>query len=57
MADITMCTNNVCDYKEHCYKYQAKPNPYWQSYAYFDRMMDAGKCYEPITQRKKELPE
>ena len=32
MADITMCRpTNDCPVKETCYRYTAKPNPYWQS--------------------------
>ena len=32
MPDITMCTGN-CPVNEFCYRYMAKPNPYWQSYS------------------------
>lgn len=36
MADITMCTNNLCPNATRCYRVTASPNEYWQSMAFFD---------------------
>ena len=35
MVDISMCLNYWCPHKDTCYRYQAKPNEYWQSYSSF----------------------
>lgn len=35
MADITMCSNTSCKIREKCYRQQANPNPFWQSWAIF----------------------
>lgn len=35
MPDITMCSNEKCADFKKCYRAQAKPNPYRQSYAEF----------------------
>lgn len=36
MPDITMCTGRngaiVCPLRTQCYRYMAKPNPWWQSF-------------------------
>lgn len=32
MPDITMCAGKDCPLKDKCYRFTAKPNPYWQSY-------------------------
>ena len=34
--DITMCHNAECPVKERCYRWAAKPHPYWQSYTVFE---------------------
>ena len=48
MPDITMCKPQYCELREHCYRYMAIPNEYWQSYADFsyDRNNDTknDKC-------------
>lgn len=36
MADITMCTNNLCPMSNDCYRSKAIPNHHWQSYSFFD---------------------
>lgn len=36
MPDITMCNNNECILNSDCYRYNAEPNPYWQSWSYFE---------------------
>jgi|FreactTroBogLake_1042271.scaffolds.fasta_scaffold00757_15 hypothetical protein len=36
MADITMCKNTECELKDTCYRFLAKANEYWQSYAKFE---------------------
>ena len=35
MIDITMCCSKDCPRKSTCYRHEAKPNPYWQSYSDF----------------------
>ena len=35
MADITMCTQNLCPNAKHCYRVQATPSD-WQIMAAFD---------------------
>lgn len=32
MPDITMCEGGGCDLKSTCYRHNAEPNPYRQSY-------------------------
>lgn len=32
MSDITMCEGTGCPMRESCYRYNAEPNPYRQSY-------------------------
>ncbi len=36
MPDISMCANERCNKKEECYRKQANPSKYWQSYSYHD---------------------
>lgn len=43
MADISMCSNNLCPNKETCYRHEATPNPLWQSYMHFTFKSD-GSC-------------
>jgi hypothetical protein len=35
MPDIAMCRNEKCERRFSCYRYMAKPNKKWQSYAEF----------------------
>lgn len=35
MPDITLCTNKDCPIRSACYRYRAKPDKYWQSFANF----------------------
>ena len=42
MSDITMCLNKECSLKDNCYRFNAKPNPYRQSYGSFKPVGD--KC-------------
>lgn len=35
MADITMCTNELCPNAASCYRVTATPSERWQSYASF----------------------
>jgi len=32
MPDISMCSGEGCELRRTCYRYNAKPNPFWQSY-------------------------
>lgn len=36
MPDITMCRNKFCEKRDKCYRQQARPSEYMQSYLYFD---------------------
>lgn len=36
MPDITMCMNDGCPLAGSCYRHEAKPNEYWQSFAMFE---------------------
>lgn len=40
MADITKCTNSECELKEHCYRWTAKSNEYWQSVRKYEFTID-----------------
>jgi len=42
MPDISMCCNRDCPIREKCYRYRARPDKYWQSYAFFEYKDD--KC-------------
>jgi len=42
MADITKCTNDTCPLRKTCYRYTAKSDSEWQSYAKFE-YIDLGK--------------
>ena len=36
MCDISMCSNGFCPLKEECYRFNAKPNEFRQSYGQFE---------------------
>ena len=40
MANIAMCANESCPLKLSCYRYMAKPDQEWQSYARFEWKKD-----------------
>jgi len=42
MADITMCVNDACPFKDNCYRQTATPHPTRQSYASFKYTVDFG---------------
>ena len=49
MADITMCMDMSCPERLSCYRYQAIPNPYRQSYlAESPRKMDGCDYYSKV---------
>lgn len=43
MPDITMCNNVVCTKRSTCYRFQADPKPFWQSWSNFEQRED-GEC-------------
>jgi hypothetical protein len=43
MPDFSMCKNYLCPLSEKCYRFTAKPDPMWQSYALFEPESD-GTC-------------
>ena len=36
MPDISMCKNENCESKKHCYRYTATPSQYMQAYMLFE---------------------
>jgi len=44
MPDITMCQDKECNLKLKCYRYTAKPNPYYQSYFTDKVKIDRNVC-------------
>lgn len=38
MPDITMCMSKDCPKKNECYRYIAKPDKYYQSYADYEKI-------------------
>ena len=40
MADISMCINEFCPIKDHCERYKATPNEFYQAYGDFDYYYD-----------------
>lgn len=44
MSDISMCHGIGCPIKDNCYRHEAKPNEFWQTY--FAEM--PGFWWEPI---------
>lgn len=53
MPDISMCHNEECRKRFHCYRYLAKPDE-WQSYSSFVSDSDTKRCeYYIHTDTKK----
>jgi len=46
MPDITMCKNEECIKKDSCYRYNAEPSEYWQSYSYFENSCNEETNYK-----------
>ena len=44
MPDITMCSDHNCPQKEDCYRYNAKPSEYSQSYFVGSPREENNKC-------------
>lgn len=48
MTDYTMCPGESCHLKERCYRYTARPDPFWQSWFEtppFDEGSSTCECY------------
>lgn len=43
MSDISQCSNKTCPSAKECYRFRAKPNPFWQAYADFNPTFQ-GRC-------------
>jgi len=43
MVDIALCINQTCPKRESCFRFMARPNPYYQSYGEFKPKPD-GSC-------------
>ena len=46
MPDISMCVNVECVKKKNCYRYMAKPDEIWQSYADFKPKNNSEENFE-----------
>lgn len=44
MADITMCRGDGCPKAENCYRYNAQPNEFHQSYFMLVPIEEDGTC-------------
>jgi len=44
MVDISKCNGNNCTLKNKCYRFKAKANPLWQSYAEFSQDPVTKEC-------------
>lgn len=53
VADITMCSNTSCKIREKCYRQQATPKPFWQSWAMFKPDSDVEVCLDKTWFDKK----
>lgn len=43
MADITMCQDGACPKRHTCYRFNANPDLYWQSY-FYSSPREGDKC-------------
>lgn len=48
MPDISMCLNQTCGKRLECYRFMAKPTPYWQAYSDFQGAEDGCTYFLPI---------
>lgn len=55
MPDITMCSSLTCPSRQQCYRHEAKPNPYGQSYCDFDAIRGEAKKCDRFMQVKQEV--
>ena len=53
MPDITMCNNDTCPLRKDCYRHEAEPNPYRQSYTMFKYLDWRGDDFVPIADRSQ----
>ena len=53
MPDITMCLSESCPYKNKCYRAQANPNPYYQSYSNFEYVCNKESGFEEFIKINK----
>ena len=58
MPDISMCLNDACPSATRCYRHEAKPNEWRQSYAEF-KPDETGKCedFAPMDGMQSVLPD
>lgn len=57
--DITMCSNTTCPLKKNCYRSQAIPNKYRQSYSFIEPVTTEGltTCSMQIQIKKRKTKE
>lgn len=53
MPDIAMCTNDECPKAKECFRHEAVPHPYWQSYMAFD--LEKDNCFWPLDEATSEV--
>lgn len=58
MPDIAMCRDENCVEREKCYRFTARPNPYWQVYFETPKRDEHGKCLQmmPLFPQKPGEP-
>lgn len=54
MPDISMCLNENCSLKDGCYRFNAKPSEYSQSYELFEER-NKEKCFIPLFEKDNTL--
>ena len=59
MPDISMCSDDACPSASKCYRHEAEPNPYRQSYMDWNRTPGADRCYGfyPVAEAPTRLRE
>jgi hypothetical protein len=54
MPDLTLCTNEDCQFTEYCYRYKATPSNYVQSYCRFEPGNDNCERFIPINEETNQ---
>lgn len=44
MPDIAMCNSTECPKRYDCYRHEALPDPFMQTWGDFDEQRDGGNC-------------
>lgn len=54
MVDMTICTSELCNIKDRCYRATAKPNPLCQSYYNFEYECHKNSGFEYYIKQNKK---